>query len=52
MVCLFVVVWVVCLFLFALFMDAFVNSVVHYDFFLFVVGCMLAGLAVGCLLCC
>lgn len=30
----------------------FVNSVVHYDFFLFVVGCLIAVLAVGCLLCC
>lgn len=52
MVCLFVVVWVVCLFLCGLFMGVFVNSVVHYDFFLFVVGCLIAVLAVGCLLCC
>lgn len=30
----------------------FVNSVVHYDFFLFVVGCLIAVLAAECLLCC
>lgn len=42
--CLFVSVWFV--------YGVFVNSVVHYDFFLFVVGCLIAVLAVGCLLCC